>query len=133
LVCDDSFTCGYHELLGHRQRYRILNPDRLLWALGRPGQLSDFRRWYAAMIDELASRADPAREALWSTAVAIGRRHWLNTLDRCLAAISQRNVVELSPTEQHVVAAEPDTSYGLTASRRTTDALLFPTSTRNEP
>jgi len=114
---------GYHELLGQRQRYRVLNVGRLLWALGMDAPVDEFRRWYAATIDELTDTAYLVREPLWSTSVAVGDRQQLDALDSRLVS-GRRHVAELSVAEPLTVA-EAQATYALTGSRRTADALLF--------
>ena len=63
--------CGHDELTGQRQRYRILNLDRLLESLGA-GAEETLREWYAAALARRIQARQMAREAHWSESLAVG-------------------------------------------------------------
>lgn len=68
--------CGYHELTGQRQRYKIININRLLKCL-RIEDKDQFRQWYTATINDKVGNHYHVRESFWSTALAIGEKRWL--------------------------------------------------------
>ena len=71
----------YAEIPGRRQRYRIVNRDRLKWCLGMPEETdSRFGAWYTATVDELVAQRRFAREPHWSEAPAVGSEQWVETL-----------------------------------------------------
>jgi len=75
--------CGYHELIGSRRRYRIIDVERLIKCLDMPS-LEVFRDWYANNIEERVERTYHCREAFWSSSVAVGERDWVRDLaTRC--------------------------------------------------
>jgi putative transposase len=63
--------CGYHELMGLRQRFRLLNVERLL-ALLRGAGIETFRRNYEAMIAERIAKDAMEREPKWTEVIAVG-------------------------------------------------------------
>ena len=73
---------GYHELSGRRQRYRIIDQERLLRSLA-VGDVDAFRGWYEGTLVELCdqvARGAVSREPHWSEAFAVGSRGWLREL-----------------------------------------------------
>jgi putative transposase len=69
---------GIHELLGKKQRYRIINQNRLLRALDfRVNEHSKFEYWYTATLNEKLACMSHERRAYWSEAIAVGDLKWL--------------------------------------------------------
>ena len=62
--------CGYQELMGLRQRFRLLDRQRLLEALGGV-TMKDFRRQYEALILERIARDELQREPGRTEAIAV--------------------------------------------------------------
>jgi putative transposase len=62
---------GYREIMGERQRYRVLDLNRLLWLL-RTDDLASFRRCYAESIRQRIERKELARDPVWTESVAVG-------------------------------------------------------------
>ena len=71
--------CAYHELVGQRRRYRIVNRRRLLACL-MMGDEEQFRDWYQKTLAEKLRRRELAREAHWSRALAVGDADWLRSV-----------------------------------------------------
>lgn len=71
---------GARELAGVRQRYRIVDRDRLLWCLGMPGEAEAFDKWYCATLQDLCARQKQPREPYWGSALAVGSTDWLARL-----------------------------------------------------
>jgi putative transposase len=70
---------GHHELTGERQRYRIIDRDRLNWCLDMPDAAA-FTKWYNATLNDLCRQDKFPREPYWSEAFAVGERPWLRKL-----------------------------------------------------
>ncbi len=70
---------GWSELAGVRQRYRIVNMNRLLTCLCMEDE-EVFRQWHEQAMHELLQVEELKREAFWSTSVAVGDREWLTDL-----------------------------------------------------
>lgn len=67
---------AYHEFVGNRKRYRIVNMKRLLRVLGLTDE-DRFRDWYVKTLENKVSGALSAHERFWSQSVAIGGEEWL--------------------------------------------------------
>ena len=67
---------AWPELTGNRQRYRIINMERLLSCLEMKDEAA-FREWHNRSINELLSLKKLPREPFWSSALAVGDRQWL--------------------------------------------------------
>ena len=83
--------CSHDELLGERQRYRILNIERLQQSLGGIGE-RDFRRWYSDTIAERLAAPRMQREAHWTEALAVGSRAFV---DQVMGMHAQRRQFEV--------------------------------------
>lgn len=70
---------GYHEIMKDKDRYRIVNVQRLMECLklGNAGK-EELRNWYRKTLDEKLSLNFLQREAFWSEAYAVGSNEWLN-------------------------------------------------------
>jgi putative transposase len=69
--------CGYHELVGQRRRYRMLDVERLLWELGRP-DLRTFRAAHESSLAESIRLDRLHREAMWTESIAVGSRSFVS-------------------------------------------------------
>jgi len=116
-------TCGYHELAGRRQRYRVVNLDRLLWCLEMPGRLADFRTWYQATVDDMASSAYRVREPVWSESVAVGSQAWVESMASRILVGRKTDVPLGALPGTGAGVAEGGVTYGLQVSRRVFDPL----------
>jgi len=69
---------AYHEFIETKQRYRIVNIERLLEVLDfAPGDIEGFRKWYKSTLAEKLACEKHCRKVYWSKAVAIGGEEWL--------------------------------------------------------
>jgi putative transposase len=98
---------------GERQRYRIVNRERLPWCLGMPGGPS-FVAWYRSTIEEDVARGREQRQALWSEALAVGDPEWLAGLFP--GGRSPR--VTPTPFDAAPAVAEGSPTYALRAPKR---------------
>lgn len=69
--------CGYDELTGQRQRYRIVNQERLLLLTGF-SSMPEFAAFYRASIAERLASTDRVREPCWTDAVAVGSEEFVD-------------------------------------------------------
>lgn len=68
---------AYHEFVGTRQRYRVVNIKRLLQVANIADE-GKFRKWYAKTLATKLSGTITGREPYWSEAIAVGDAEWLN-------------------------------------------------------
>ncbi len=67
---------AFHEFVGNRERYKIVNMDKLLKILGS-SSYDKFLFWYKKTLTTKVSCNLQAREAYWSKAFAVGSAEWL--------------------------------------------------------
>lgn len=77
--------CGYHEIAGLRQRYRILDLQELL-RLGGTEDRSAFSALYDMGLDQSIKNASGRREPHWTESMAVGSEAFV----RRIAALSKR-------------------------------------------
>lgn len=70
--------CGDDELMGHRTRYRLLDLERMIQSMDLPS-VSAFQRIQSQGMDELLTRRQLAREPVWTEALAVGDRAFVET------------------------------------------------------
>jgi putative transposase len=89
--------CSHAELMGDRERYRILSIDKLVNCLGG-GSVGDMRASYAAGLNERLASLGHCREPQWTEALAVGSKDFV-----CAVQGQYRNrcqfVLEQSTTE----------------------------------
>ena len=87
--------CGYHELVGDRKRYRIIDIDRLVELLGVKDKefLAGFHQ---QRVDEAIKNRQLNREAVWTESIAIGRKEFLEEI---VTANERRKKLYISTNE----------------------------------
>lgn len=115
---------GYHELVGTRQRYRIVDLDSLFRKLSMTNTPhEDFVNWYEETLTSKISTNDLKREGFWSESVAVGDKEWLATIS---GGIPQGRF-QISPVEYGELPREKSiplelneqrSAYVLSTSRR---------------
>jgi putative transposase len=71
--------CRYQELMGLRQRFRILDFERVLALLGGVSA-AEFRQHYEALIKERIAKDERKREAQWTEAIAVGSEKFVREM-----------------------------------------------------
>ena len=66
-------------MLGCRERFRLLDLDRLCWRL-RAGDREQVRKNLAVSLAELIGRGELKRQALWTESLAVGRRAFVENV-----------------------------------------------------
>ena len=86
---------GWHELMGVRQRYRLLNLEELITCLEEP-TLAAFRTRYGAMMEEALQRRELQRQPWWTESVAVGSEGFVKEAEGELRTqcLRRRTVVE---------------------------------------
>lgn len=82
---------GYHELIGMRKRYRLINFSRLLKCLDINDH-EQFREWYSKTIDSKAE-SYMERQGFWTEAAVVGSWNWINAISTKIG-IKRRTKVE---------------------------------------
>lgn len=84
---------GYHEIMGQRERYRLLDLDRLCWRL-RSDSLAEVRQLIEAGIEERIARGEVKRMEHWTQALAVGSREFLEKSQKLIFSRSETEIVE---------------------------------------
>jgi putative transposase len=90
--CDWSWV-GYHEIMGQRQRYRLVDVERLRWRL-RAGNLDELRKNLAASLAEKIARDDRKREPCWTESLAVGSVGFLEKVKPQILSRRETEIVE---------------------------------------
>ena len=107
--------CGYRELTGIRQRYRMLDEAEILGRFGAASR-EKFGAYYREVIGDALRRCQLSREAIWTESIAVGSESFVNQIGE-----ETRNRRKLSyealPGNQWVVRETP-TRYGSFSGRK---------------
>jgi putative transposase len=89
---------GFHEIMGQRQRYRLLDLDRLCWRL-RTDSLPELRKNLEAALGQLIAHEQMRREPCWTEGLAVGSAGFL---ERIKPLILSRQETELVQTDREL-------------------------------
>lgn len=109
--------CGYDELMGTRQRYRVVDLERLLRSLAVT-DLRQFRDAYAAGIHETLARGRPTREPEWTESLAVGSKEFVERV------ASETGRHEL--TYEQVVSLDGSTTWLVKEAGGSYDSVSLP-------
>ena len=87
---------GYHEIVGDRQRYRLLDLDRLCWRL-QTDRLDAVRQNLEATLKETIARDEMKREPCWTESLAVGSQAFVERIKPLVLSPSETEIVEDSP------------------------------------
>ena len=76
--------CSYDELTGQRQRYRIVDEERLLFRTGF-SSMSAFAEFYRTSMEERLGAGNIVREPCWTEAVAVGSEPFVDAAEQTTA------------------------------------------------
>ena len=104
--------CGYHELMGTRKRYRLVDQDRLVASLGFR-DLDAFRPRYEAALAERIRSDSLSREAWWTESIAVGSRRFVEGAQADCTHRRQFRVSDMSQGANEIWSLrEARASYG---------------------
>ena len=89
---------GYHEIMGQRQRYRLLDLERLCWRLATQS-VEDVRANLEAALQERIAQDQVKRESRWTESLAVGS---LSFVERIKPLILSRRETEVVQTGAEV-------------------------------
>jgi putative transposase len=84
---------GYHEIMGNRRRYRLLDLNRLQWRLGCDS-LEAARQQIESGLQERIIRGELKRTECWSHALAVGSRQFLENYQARIFSRAKTQIVE---------------------------------------
>ena len=100
---------GYHEIMGKRRRYRLLDLERLCWRLGTEDPAEAKRHLEAALAEAIA-KGQVKREPLWTESLAVGSNGFLEKIKPLILSRRETEVVETA--EGLKALREAAASYG---------------------
>lgn len=115
--------CGYQEITGRRQRYRIIDIERLLRVLGMRVKPEKFFSWYNKNMESMIKSENLARQSIWTECSAVGDKAWIEQLSAGYN-IGKKEIMSFSSSYQQdnelqVYKLKENThSYGLKLSSR---------------
>ena len=100
---------GFHEIMGRRKRYRLIDLERLCWRL-RADNVEDVQRNLIASLAERIARDEVKREPCWTESLAVGS---LGFVEKVEPLILLRRKTEMVSTADDVwVLQEVVIPYG---------------------
>jgi putative transposase len=90
--------CGYGELAGTRQRYRLLDRAEVLAQCGE-GKLEAFRANYRASIQSAVEQRLLAREPWWTESIAVGGESFVRAMARATTNRRELTLEEATPAQ----------------------------------
>ena len=100
--------CGYHEIQNPRQRYTIINQQKLS-ELAMLGDLKALKESHAGWLHEMLPPQGKGREDKWSTSVAVGREEFVAKIKQLLGVrATGRKIVNISGASE---LREPSSPY----------------------
>ena len=110
----DWHWCGYQEIAGRRQRYRILDLDELL-RLEWMNDLGDFAEWYCARLKEaIEAGRNKHREPHWTESIAVGSEAFVRRIAGLARNRKRLEIKESADSAWYV--RDPAACYGPTAT-----------------
>jgi len=88
--------CSFHELTGRRQRYRLIDRERLLKQLGGCAQ-SGFEANYEEVIERKLAAGETERDTRWTEFIAVGSEEFVRRVEERTYRRVQFDVRETSP------------------------------------
>lgn len=85
---------GYHEIMGTRRRYRLLDLDRLCWRL-RVSDPEDLRENLQASLAERIARDQIKREPCWTESLAVGSVGFVEKIKPLILSRRETEIVEV--------------------------------------
>jgi putative transposase len=101
---------GYAEMMGSRQRYRLIDTSMLLKLLGISNHQL-LKSAYDSWIREKLSRGKIDREAKWTESIAVGGERFVVEVKERLGARGMSREVSQAEGEESYILRESETSY----------------------
>jgi putative transposase len=101
---------GYHELMGRRKRYRLIELDRVLAAVGA-GNLAEFRAHYHHSIEERLACGAMKREPQWTESLAVGSQGFVAQVGSDLVHRRRLEILRLDTAEHSWALREGKSPY----------------------
>jgi putative transposase len=101
---------GHPEIMGQRQRYRVVDVERLCWRL-RAGSLEELRKNLAVSLAEKIAQGEVKREPCWTEGWAVGSQRFLEKVKPLILSRRETEIVESADGGVWSLQEEP-VAYG---------------------
>jgi putative transposase len=101
---------GYHEIMGARSRYRVVDVDRLCWRVG-VADLEELRRNLAVSLAERIARDQLKREPWWTESLAVGSVGFVEKVQGKILSRRETEIVRTTDSQAWLLQ-EPKAPYG---------------------
>jgi putative transposase len=71
---------GYHEIMGERKRYRVVDVERLCWRL-QVGDVEEVRKNLEVSLAERIASDEMRRQECWTESLAVGSREYVKRME----------------------------------------------------
>ena len=106
---------GYHEIMGHRRRYRLLDLDRLYWRIATD-DAEEVRRNLEAALRDGIGRGEVKREPIWTESLAVGSAGFVEKSKPMVLSRRETEVIEMGDGVN--VLREAPSPYGQETSSK---------------
>ena len=84
---------GYHEIMGRRKRYGLVDVERLSWRLGT-AELEPVRRNLETSLREAIAKEQMKREPIWTESLAVGSAGFVEKIKPLILSRRETEVIE---------------------------------------
>ena len=84
---------GYHEIMGARRRYRLLDLERLCWRVGA-ASLEELRNNLEESLEQTIAQDRMKRESCWTESLAVGSHGFLERIQPLILSRRETETVE---------------------------------------
>lgn len=102
--------CGYAELIGRRQRNRVVDRPAFLEALAPGGASEKVVRQYCQTVEDAITRSPLAREPHWTESLAVGSREFIRAM--AWKVRNRRRIITEETPDGLWRIREPEIPYG---------------------
>jgi len=103
--------CGYQETAGLRKRYRLIDREALMAALGDGMTMDAFKENYSVSMEETISAREFSREAMWSESLAVGSDRFVEEVEKSLKNRFRKEVVQSEQKKGTYILRERGLKY----------------------
>jgi REP-associated tyrosine transposase len=88
---------GFHEIMGRRRRYRLIDAERLCWRL-HTASIEEVRKNLEVSLAERIARDQAKRQACWTESLAVGSRGFVEKVQPLILSRRETEIVATTET-----------------------------------
>ena len=94
-----------------RKRYRLIDREELMAALGDGMTMEAFRKNYTFCIEEAVNESEFSREAMWSESLAVGSDRFVDEVEKSLKNRYRKEVIQSEQKKGTYILRERGPKY----------------------